>query len=79
MVTPERITEIREEGELIPQQLGYLAEKLDTLAQESKIDCEEDPRGAGQENSAQDPLFDTLSLCTRQSNGQEYLPHVACA
>ena len=55
MVTPERITEIREEGELIPQQLGYLAEKLDTLAQESKMDCDEDPRGAGQINSAQDP------------------------
>jgi hypothetical protein len=54
MVTPARIAEIREQGEQIQLQLGDLAEKLVLLADDSKINCEEDPRGVGQGNAIQD-------------------------
>ena len=51
MVTPDRIAKMREEGEQISLQLGDLADKLESLAEISKIDCSEDPRGVGQGNA----------------------------
>jgi hypothetical protein len=38
MVTPERIAKIREQSKQIQLQLGDLAEKLDLLANRSRLD-----------------------------------------
>jgi hypothetical protein len=54
MVTPARIAEIWEQGEQIELELGDLADKVESLADSSKMNCAEDPRGIGQGNSIQD-------------------------
>jgi hypothetical protein len=54
MVTPERIAELWEHSEQIQLQLGNLSEKVDSLADLSKVNCREDPRGAGQGNAIHD-------------------------
>ena len=62
MITPQWIAEIREESEQIELQLGDLAGKLESLADHSKLDCSEDPRGVGQGNAIHDVAsihFDT--------------------
>jgi hypothetical protein len=78
MVTPERIAEIREQSEQIQLQLGDLAKKLDSLADQLKLDCLEDPRGSGQGNAIHDVAsihFDTTR--GHQTDRNTYLMSLA--
>jgi hypothetical protein len=67
MVTPERIAKIREQSETIQLQLGDLAEMMDELADQSKLDCCEDPRGVGQGNA----IHDVASIHFDHTRGSE--------
>jgi hypothetical protein len=56
LITAEQIELLREESDRLIQELGSLAENMDSFVRESKIDCyEEDPTGNPQANSLPDP------------------------
>jgi hypothetical protein len=78
MGTPYWMAQIGEQSEQIQLQLGDLDEKLDSLADQSKLDCSEDPRGSGQGNAIHDVAsihFDTTR--GHQTDQNTYLMSLA--
>jgi hypothetical protein len=78
MITPQWIAKISEESEQIELQLGNLAGKMESLADHSKLNCLEDPRGIGQGYTIHDMAsihFDTTH--SNQTDRNTYLMALA--